>query len=557
MAPRSSIDSLVTDQCVQHAANWRVRVLKTMQRSVRVGTPRRWTSVIAAALAVAAMAACGAAPEGDAMKEDAPPVVADAAATPRIIWDACPVLSEGASRDPRLTCGTVQVPLDYGNPGGETIEVAVSKLPAATSGERRGVLLLNPGGPALPGLDTPGVVAPTLPPEVLDAYDLIGFDPRGVAHSTPQSCGFDDPSLAGLFPYPAADGTITANVDDARTDAELCATNVGDTLRHFTTANTARDMDRIREALGEETISYWGQSYGTYLGTVYASLFPERADQVVLEGNLDPRKVWAQATDNWGKAMSERFPDAAGVAAAQHATLGLGGTVDEVTQTYLALADRLDRSPAPVPGTPHALTGAMLRTVTYSLLLDDETLPVLAQFWKAAVGVADGTLTEADGQVLQQVFAAPPPTPGVPADNQATMFLALTCGDARWSDDVDEYERRTAEDRAAWPLSAGMPANIWACAFWPEPIEEPVRVTDEGPRNVLILQNRRDNATPWEDGLGLHEVLGERAAFVGVDNGGHSVYDQGSTCVDEATVTFLTTGRLPDETVYCTDVASQ
>lgn len=511
--------------------------------------------VIAVALTIAAVAACDATADVDATSEDGPPVVAEPVATPGITWGACPALAEGASRDPRLTCGTVTVPLDHQDPGGETIEVAVSKLPAATSRDRRGVLVLNPGGPALPGLDTPGVVAPTLPSSVLAAYDLVGFDPRGVGHSTPQSCDLDDPSLAGLFPYPAADGSISANVDHARTVAERCATNAGEKLRYFTTANTARDMDRIRAALGEEKISYWGQSYGTYLGTVYGSLFPERADRVVLEGNVDPTKVWANATDHWGKAMSERFPDAARVAAAQHATLGLGGTVDEVTRTYLALADRLDRTPAPVPGTPLALTGSMLRTVTYSLLLDNETLPVLAQFWKASVGLADGTLSEADGQVLEQVFAAPPPTPGVPADNQATMFLALTCGDAPWSDDVDEYARRTAEDRATWPLTAGMPANIWACAFWPEPIEEPVRVTDEGPRNTLILQNRRDNATPWEDGLGLYEVLGERAAFVGADHGGHYVYGQGSRCVDEATVAFLTTGQLPDEEVVCTDVA--
>ncbi|WP_275004185.1 alpha/beta hydrolase [Promicromonospora iranensis] len=512
--------------------------------------------MIAGALTVAALAACGTAPGVGTAVADAPLVVAEAAATPRITWGKCPPLAEGApSRDPRLTCGTVRVPLDYRNPGGEKIEVAVSKLPAAKSRDRRGVLLLNPGGPASPGLDTPGAVALTLPPSVLAAYDLIGFDPRGVGHSTPQSCGFDDPSLAGLFPYPAADGSITTNVDHARADAELCATNAGEKLRYFTTANTARDMDRIRAALGEKKISYWGQSYGTYLGVVYESLFPKRADRVVLEGNVDPTKVWADAKDNWGKAMSERFPDAARVAAAQDATLGLGGTVDEVTQTYLALAERLDRTSAPVPGTPQALTGSMLRTVTYSLLLDNATLPVLAQFWKAAAGLADGTLTEADGQVLQQVFTAPPPTPGVPADNQATMFLALTCGDASWPADVGEYARRTAEDRAAWPLTAGMPANIWACAFWPKPIEAPVRVTDKGPRNTLILQNRRDNATPWEDGLGLYEVLGRRAAFVGADNGGHYVYGQGSACVDEATVRFLTTGRLPHKKVICTDVA--
>jgi pimeloyl-ACP methyl ester carboxylesterase len=353
--------------------------------------------------------------------------------------------------------------------------------------------------------------------------------------------------VAGLFPYPAADGSITANVDLARADAKRCADK---DLKYFTTANTARDLDRIREALGEQKISYWGQSYGTYLGTVYESLFPQRADRVILEGNVDPTKVWANATANWGKAMSERFPDAAQVAV----TLGLGSTVEEVTQHYLTLASRLDRTPAPVPGTPLALTGAMLRNVTYSLLLHNDTLPVLAQFWKAAADLADGAPTEADGQVLQQVFAAAPTTPGVPADNQATMFLALTCGDAPWSHNVDDYAARTADDRAAWPLTAGMPSNIWACAFWPKPLEKPVTVTGKGPRNTLILQNRRDNATPWEDGLGLYKVLGNRAAFVGADNGGHYVYGQGSTCVDQATVTFLTTGKLPGKKVYCEDV---
>jgi pimeloyl-ACP methyl ester carboxylesterase len=511
------------------------------------GVSRRLAGLAAAVgLAVAAVTACDPDAEEGA-GEDAPPTVAEAAATARITWGECPELAAGASRDPRLVCGTVRVPLDYRDPGGAKIDVAVSKLPTAKPRKRRGVLVLNPGGPALPGLDTPGVMAPTLPAAVLDAYDLVGFDPRGVEHSTPRSCGLTDPTLAGLFPYPAADGSITANVERARADAKQCADK---NLRHFTTANTARDIDRIRTALGEKKISYWGQSYGTYLGAVYESLFPDHADRVILEGNVDPTKVWAGSAASWGKGMAERFPDAAAVAV----SLGLGGSVEEVTQNYLTLTDRLDRSPAPVPGTPLSLTGAMVRTVTYALLLHNDTLPVLAQFWQAAVDLADGALTEADGQVLQQVFAQPPAPPGVPADNQATMFLALTCGDAPWSHDVDDYARRTTDDRKAWPLTAGMPANIWACAFWPAPVEKPVTVTNKGPRNTLILQNRRDNATPWDDGLGLYKVLGRRAAFVGADNGGHYVYHEGSACVDDATVAFLTTGRLPDKKVYCTDV---
>jgi pimeloyl-ACP methyl ester carboxylesterase len=501
----------------------------------------------AAALAVTTLTVLGVAACDSADDEDAPAAAA-------LAWGPCPAPAPDTPRDPRLTCAKVKVPLDYGHPDGTSIEVAVSRLAGTDTTKRHGVLLLNPGGPALAGLDTPSAMAPSLPKSVLDGYDLIGFDPRGVGTSTPQSCGLQNPSVAGLFPYPAADGSIDANVQAARATAQQCAAKVGENLRYFTTANTARDLDRVREALGEAKISYWGQSYGTYLGTVYSSLYPDRTDRMILEGNVDPTHVWAGEAESWGKGMAERFPDAAAVAAGQNTTLGLGATPGEVTRTYLALADRLDRQPAPVPGTPQALTGAMLRSVTYALLIHNTTLPVLAQVWKAAVDLADGRLTDADGKVLQQVFAEAPAAPGVPADNQATMFLALTCGDAEWSHDVGSYAGRTAADRTAWPLSAGMPANIWPCAFWPQPIEKPVTVTDQGARTTLILQNRRDHATPWDSGLGLRHVLGNRAAFVGVDNGGHYVYHEGSACADNATVGFLDTGRLPDRDIDCTDV---
>ncbi|MGK3208903.1 alpha/beta fold hydrolase [Amycolatopsis sp. MEPSY49] len=478
----------------------------------------------------------------------------DTASPAALAWGPCPAAAPGTTRDPRLTCAKVEVPLDYGRPEGTSIEVVISRLGATDPAKRHGVLLLNPGGPALPGLDTPGAMAPTLPKQVLDGYDLIGFDPRGVGTSAPQSCGLDNPSVAGLFPYPAADGSIDANVQAARDTAGKCAAKGGENLRYFTTANTARDLDRVREALGEAKISYWGQSYGTYLGAVYNALYPDRADRVILEGNVDPAHVWAGEAESWGKGMAERFPDAAAVAAAQNAALGLGATPEEVTRTYLALAGRLDRQPAPVPGTPQSVNGAMLRSITYALLLHNDTLPVLTQVWKAAADLADGRLTEADGQVLKQVFAETPPTPGVPADNQVTMFLALTCGDAEWSHDVGGYARATAADREAWPLTAGMPANIWPCAFWPRPVEKPVTVTGTGPRNTLILQNRRDHATTWDSGTGLRRALGDRAAFVGVDNGGHYVYHEGSACADNATVSFLDTGRLPDKDLDCTDV---
>jgi pimeloyl-ACP methyl ester carboxylesterase len=519
-------------------------------------TGRRFAAaIVVPALAATALAACGSAARDRPQAMAGTALAAKATHEGSIVWGTCPQPADGTSLNPQLTCGTLQVPLNYQDPAGAKIQVAVSRLSTAKPGKRHGVLLLNPGGPALGGLDMPATMALTLPKSVLDTYDLIGFDPRGVEHSTPQSCGLADPTVSGLFPYPAADGSITKNVALAKADAAQCARGAGENLRYYTTANTARDMDRIRRALGETKISYWGQSYGTYLGAVYRSLFPNRTDRMVLEGNVDPTKVWAdEVADTWGKGMADRFPDAARVAAAQNATLGLGRDVAQVTRTYLTLAARLDRTPAPVPGTSQSVDGPMLRNVTYALLLHNETLPLLAQFWKATADLADGRLTDADGTVLQEVFADSPSTPGIPADNQATMFLALVCGDAEWPHDANGYATPTAADRKAWPLTAGMPADIWVCAFWPKPVERPVSVTATGARNTLILQNRRDNATPWEGALGLHRALGDKSVLVGVDNGGHYVYNEGSACADKATISFLTTGHLPDKDVYCTDV---
>jgi pimeloyl-ACP methyl ester carboxylesterase len=533
--------------------------MATTPSSVRHGSPggRR----LAAALLVPALAGTALVASGPDASGSQPAVVSGksaggSAGGAGISWGECPAPAGGQTRDPDLTCGTLEVPLDYRDPGGPKIDVAVSRLSTAQPGKRRGVLLLNPGGPALGGLDMPGSLASTLPTSVLDRYDLIGFDPRGVDHSTPQSCGLQDPSVPGLFPYPAADGSITRNVALAETVARQCADTAGRNLRHYNTANTARDMDRIRRALGEKKISYWGRSYGTYLGAVYRSLFKDRTDRMVLEGNVDPTKVWAgQVADTWGKGMADRFPDAARVAAAQAGTLGLGTDVAQVTRTYLALADRLDRTPAAIPGAPVSLDGALLRNMTYALLLRNDTLPLLAAFWKAADDLSHGSATAADLEVLEEVFTEAPASPGIPADNQATMFMALTCGDAEWPHDVDGYAARTAADRAKWPLTAGMPANIWACAYWDKPAEPTVRVMKGGPRNTLILQNRRDHATPWESGVGLHKALGRGSVLVGVDNGGHSVYGEGSACADKATVGFLATGHLPGEDVHCTDVS--
>ena len=221
-------------------------------------------------LTAALTAAVGA---GIAVTGLVPATAATTAQPATITWGACPPAHEGdTTRDPRQECGTLRVPLDYRAPRGRSIEVAVSRIRAADPAKRAGVLMLNGGGPG-PSLDVPSVAAPYLPAEVRDRYDLVGFDPRGIAHSTPMSCGRDADELVRdeellVLSFPAANGSIARNVDYSRRTAEKCAETSGDLLPCLSTVNIASDLDRIRGALGEWTVSYYGLCWGIYLGAV-------------------------------------------------------------------------------------------------------------------------------------------------------------------------------------------------------------------------------------------------------------------------------------------------
>ncbi|MGH8186976.1 MAG: alpha/beta fold hydrolase, partial [Steroidobacteraceae bacterium] len=191
-----------------------------------------------------------------------------------------------------MECGTLNVPLDYRNPNGRTIDIAVSRIKSSRPDLRRGVLLLNPGGPGAQGLDMPRAGLILFPQSVSTRYDLIGFDPRGIGRSNPVSCGLSALVTLQIFPPLEQPGGFQATADFMRNAADACAAVSGDLLPFITTRNTARDMDRLRQALGEQKISYLGYSYGTYLGTVYAQLFPTRTDRFVLDSAVNPNAVW-------------------------------------------------------------------------------------------------------------------------------------------------------------------------------------------------------------------------------------------------------------------------
>ncbi|WP_217239874.1 alpha/beta hydrolase [Streptomyces sp. AC555_RSS877] len=470
----------------------------------------------------------------------APLTTSASAATPSLPWAKC----AGTGLDPRQQCATVEVPMDYADPRGRKIDVVVSRIPAEDPDARRGALVLIPGGPGGSSLDNPSGKGQKLPQDVRDAYDLIGFAPRGLAPSTPVSCGLEhgDLALSKLRPWPAPDGSVAGNMVTARRMADACVRNGGDLMRHLSTANEARDLDRIRVALGERKLSAWGVSYGTYVGSVYGQLFPHRTDRIVLDSNDDPdpdrvSRAWLAGHE---QGVEDTFPEFAKWASAPGNPDRLADTAAEVRPLFLALAARLDREPIPWPGAnPEELNGNVLRQTLLDSLYDPDDFPALAKLILAAW---EGTV---------------PPAPAAPPEsvlqNVAGVGAGTLCNDVAWPTSAAHYQKGADQSRAAYPLTAGMPRNAMLCAAWPYPPKEPaVRITDRGPSNILLVQNERDVATPLAGALKLRRALGDRAVMVTVNSTGHDAYlDNGNACGDETVSRFLATGERPDADVYC------
>jgi pimeloyl-ACP methyl ester carboxylesterase len=479
-----------------------LNAMKTTFRRVALG--------LGAALAVAAIL---------------PAIPASAAPT----WGPCP-----AGSDSRQQCATIQVPLDYANPAGPTIPLAISRLQTAQPGKRRGDLFLIPGGPGNSGLATPTQDAARLPQAVLDEYDLIGFDPRGVGASSPVSCDLP-PADQNAFQWPGPNGDISVNVAAVKEIAQDCAYNGGPVLRTISSANEARDIDRIRAALGEPTISYWAVSYGTYVGAVYANLFPQHTDRVLLDSSDDPNPARVERgwLANWALGAEIRFPDFAAWASQPDNPDRIAATPLAVRTDFLALAAKLDSQPLP------GLDGNALRQSMFQALYANSNFPRLAELILAA---------QAGGPLPPQQN---PPQSVV--QNTDAVGIATICDDVRFPDSVATYARDVAVNRVEYPLTNGMPADITPCSYWPyPPSTPPVAITGNGPSNVLMVQNIRDPATPYSAARHMLADFAGRATMITNNAGGHDAYlANGTTCGDNLVTQFLVTGQRPTNGSYC------
>ncbi|MDA3647427.1 alpha/beta hydrolase [Saccharopolyspora indica] len=466
------------------------------------------------------------------------PITASATPPEQLNWGPCPV----DVTKPGLECAALDVPLDYRDPGGRTISVAVSRLASADPDKRRGVLLTNSGGPGGTGLEFPAILRDLgLPREVLDSYDVIGMDPRGVGHSTPVTCDLTPLEHPTNIPvYAAGAAAVEEEAERVRAVAEKCGSSpTAPLLPHITTANTARDMDRVREALGESTVSYFGISYGTYLGSVYTTMFPERSDRFLIDSATGPHGWDAEFARAFGRGFEDRFPDFAEFAAARP-EYGLGETPEQVRAKYFELAARLDATPS-----PDGYNGQAFRFATFAALYYDRELPRLAETWQA---LDTGNPVPAPAPVDPA-----PVDPSIPADNYLASQLHVICNDSAWPEDVRTYQRNVELDRLRHPMFGAAGANITPCAFWPsEPVEPQVEITDEGPSNVLVLQNLRDPATPLAGAQELRKAFGDRARMVTADQGGHLAYlFLDNPCVHDIATGFLVDGERPERDLAC------
>lgn len=427
-----------------------------------------------------------------------------------------------------LECATVAVPLDYANPAGPTTPIAIARRPAANPADTRGVLLVNPGGPGGSGIEL--VQAGVLPREVTDRFDVIGFDPRGVGDSTGLQCplGPETPYLADPDPGDPADEAATNAAVD-RYDA-ACGQRYGDLLPHLGTRNVARDMDRIREALGEERINYLGFSYGTSIGQTYAQLFPTRLRAIVLDGVVDVTKPGLDSAQAESFENSLRQFDAACRADPTCPVRADPiGTLDRVRA-------RVSAAPLPVAGTSPLSAGLLEIGVVYPLY-SQESWPQLAQ----ALAAAD----RGDGGPMRSLATA------YFRGSNSDTYNAVTCLDNAWPTEDEQVlaAARVTESRAPH-FSGNVLVSGLTCADWPAPQQPLTPLENYAGPPMLIIGTTNDPATPYQNSVALSQRL-PGSALLTYRGEGHTVYTNGVPCVDDTVNRYLLDGVLPPPNTTC------
>ncbi|MQY19069.1 alpha/beta hydrolase [Nocardia macrotermitis] len=454
----------------------------------------------------------------------------------RLDWQSC---HDDALDAAGARCAGVLVPLDYAHPDGRTLTLAISRIAATDPARRRGVLLSNPGGPGGPGLRTMTSVQKVLSADVRAQYDLIGMDPRGIGRSNPVNCAIPLPTL--LFSAGFDVFGLARDTGVAAALAASCLAGDIDKLRNITTRNTARDMDVIRGALGVDRISYYGASYGTYLGAVYTQMFPSGSDRIVLDGAIDPDRYWVGMYQDMGPINEYALDDWAAWAARHDDEYHFGTTAPQVRAFVEDTIRRAAKHPVISLGSAYLVDEHTVPMMLLALLSNPKMNANLAEVVRM---VSDG----ADGKPLDVAKLKSKISGAVPLE--ASGMAAVMCDDRAAPRDPAWYYRNIEAARPTQPVFGAFANNITACAYWPTPLEPATRVRNATP--ALVLATVHDTRTAYQGGLALHRDLTASRLVTLADTRIHGAFRVGlSPCLNDAVNTYLATGALPDTDITC------
>ena len=450
----------------------------------------------------------------------------------------------------RLECGSVTVPVDHGDPEGELLELALIRQPA--QGASRGSLVFDFGGPGVSGIDTFLAGALPLGRGVRENFDLVSFDPRGVGDSGGFTCrGHADldgllTRIRGIDPDDLPERALEKLERVARAFTAGCVDAVGeDFLFNMGTVNVARDLDLVRDALGDERLDYVGYSYGTAIGALYAEMYPERSGALVLDGavSIDDDLITDTVEQTAGLQTSwEAFVAYCLDSAPECPFTGMESASEELA----TLLDGLDTEPLLVDGR-YLDRYALLDLLRGSLHTE--------QLWPGTALLLAGLATdERDGFVTDYLSSLRGDDADAPPGADEAAHIAVRCADHPRPTGIDDYLQGAREAEAASPLFGG--TEVWRmlpCATWPDTEAMPTGISAPMAPPILVVGTLGDPATPYRWARALTEQLGS-ATLLTYEGGGHTAYGAGRACVDNAVETYLLGGGLPGEDTICPSV---
>ncbi|MFJ1651608.1 alpha/beta hydrolase [Streptomyces sp. NPDC088337] len=510
--------------------------------------PTRWAAAVAAALL---LAGCGGGPAGhgpDGGEDRSAPAPAPPSGTTsvrlpssltsqRLDWGRCKATADSPAPGDEWRCATLKAPLDWSRPDGETIGLALVRAEATV--KRTGSLLFNFGGPGGSGV----AALPSYASEVTvlrQRYDLVSWDPRGVGGSSGVRCRSDRriEAAEAIDVTPDTAAEERAYFQDAADFGQGCLKAAGKLFAHVSTADTARDMDLIRHVLGDATMHYFGMSYGTELGGVYAHLFPQRVGRLVLDAVVDP------TADSVGHALNQTR----GFQRALDAYLKSTGQDPERGSRKIAdLVRRLDAKPLPTSSG---------RKLTQTLAVTGIALPLYSKSGWPALTNALAAADRGDGSGLLSLADAYNERDD--AGHYGTTTHAqrvISCLDAKQRPTAEQVRKVLPEFEKVSPVFGAFMAWDTAgwCHDWPVPGQyDTPQVSAPGAAPILLIGNTGDPATPYEGARRMADALGKG---VGVEltwkGEGHGAYGNGSDCVDSTVNAYLLYGTVPKDGKVC------